>query len=143
QPRRSASKVLNTLRMKYSRSSTSSSDNNLYMYSSGPMSLLQETHELRQRVRQWSGEADTELSRRYALRYPPLRSLGVYRRLRTLVGLLLRRLGLRRSRPLEPWSPALKHLGCSAEASPFVIWALGTDRDTLREACRGFVSLQA
>lgn len=107
------------------------------------MSLGQETRELRQRVEQWSREADTDLPRHYALRYPPLRSLGMYRRLRTLVGLLLRRLGLRRSPPLEPWLPALKHLECSEGTNPFVIWAVGTDRDTLREACRGFISLQA
>jgi hypothetical protein len=66
----------------------------------------------------------------------------MYRRLRTMVGLLLRRLGLRRSRPLEPWLPVLKHFEETEEASPFVIWALGTDRETLRTACRGFITLQ-
>jgi hypothetical protein len=32
---------------------------------------------------------------------------------------------------------------CSEGARPFVIWALDTDRDTLRAACRGFETLSA
>ena len=88
-----------------------------------------------------AGEAETGLGQRYALKFPPPDSLSLYRRLRVKLGLLLRRLGLRRARPLQPWVTGLNHAEASEGARPFVIWALDTDRDTLRTACRGFKTL--
>ncbi len=103
------------------------------------MSLREETEALRRSLEQLAGEFETGLSRRYALRFPPPESLSLYRRLRVNVGRLLRWLGI--MRPLEPWLAGLNHVECSEGARPFVIWALATDRDTLRAACRGFEAL--
>ena len=105
------------------------------------MSLREETEALRRSLEQLAGEFETGLGRRYALRFPPPESLSLYRRLRVNVGRLLRWLGL--IRPLEPWLAGLNHVECSEGARPFVIWALATDRDTLRAACRGFEALHA
>jgi hypothetical protein len=55
------------------------------------------------------------------------------------VGKILRKLGFL----IEPWVPSLNHFDCGEGSRPYLIWALGTDRDTLRAACRGFEKLQA
>ena len=103
------------------------------------MTLSEEIGELRRELAQLAREAETDLARRYALRNPPPRRLSLYRRTRMLVGTLLRKLGFL----VEPWLPGLRHFKGSEGARPFVIWALKTDRDTLRDACRGFEKLQA
>lgn len=107
------------------------------------MSLRAEVIGLRKDLERLCGETEIELTRRYALRFPPRERLSLYRRLRMGVGRLLRRLGVRRTPPPEPWLTGLRHVDCSDEARPLVIWALGTDRDTLRTACRRFQTLQA
>ncbi|MEX2123395.1 MAG: hypothetical protein WD795_05850 [Woeseia sp.] len=107
------------------------------------MSLRAEIEGLRQRLQELSREAECDLGQRYALRLPPHERLSLYRRLRMGAGLILRRLGLRATRQLEPWLPGLKHVECSDEARPLVIWALDIDRDTLRAACRGLETLHA
>jgi hypothetical protein len=79
---------------------------------------------------------------RYTLGVPPLPQ-GWYRRLRWGVARMLiamERLGLK---PPAPWLPALRHADGADRARPWLIWAEGIDRDTLRAACRGFQSLQA
>lgn len=101
------------------------------------MTLSAEVEALRRELSHLAREADTELTKRYALRNPPPRQLTLYRRTRMLVGRLLRRMGFL----IEPWVPGLKHFDTGA-GKPYLIWALGTDRDTLRAACRGFVALQ-
>lgn len=106
------------------------------------MSLGTEIEGLRRRLDQLAGEVDAGLTRRYALRPLPGERPGPYRRFRRSVGHLLRRLGLRAAAPLEPWLPGLKHVEQSEEARALVIWALGADRETLRNACRGFQALQ-
>lgn len=106
------------------------------------MSLGAEIEALRRHLAQMASESESDLIARYALRFPPPEKLSLYRRLRVAVGRKLRDLGLRSPPPLEPWLPSLKHRERDDPARPFVIWALGTDRDTLRLACRGFASLQ-
>ncbi|HLT90057.1 MAG TPA: hypothetical protein VKZ85_03860 [Woeseiaceae bacterium] len=100
------------------------------------MSLAAETEALRRRLGALADEADADLERRYALRPLPGERPGPYRRMRKRIGRLLRRLGLRATTPPEPWDPGLKHVPRSEAATPVVIWALGTDRETLRTACR-------
>jgi hypothetical protein len=102
-----------------------------------------ESEGLRQQLARLAAEADTDLARRYVLR--PVRSekLSPYRRLRRAVGRILRQLGLRRPVPLEPWVPGLKHAELGENPRPFVIWALDTNRDALRAACRGFDTLRS
>jgi hypothetical protein len=89
----------------------------------------------RQQVAQWVGEADVDLAQRYALRPVQSETLSLYRRVRRAVGLKLRELGLRRAPPPEPWLPSLNYIEYGNGAQPFVIWALGMDRDTLRATC--------
>jgi hypothetical protein len=100
-----------------------------------------ESESLRQQLARLAAEADTDLARRYALRFLPGERPSLYRRLRMAAGRTLRRLGLRPTQPLEPWLPGLQHAECSDGARPFVIWALDTDRETLRAACRGLETL--
>ncbi len=107
------------------------------------MSLRVEIETLRGELQRLADEAETDLRRRYTLRTPPRSRVGLYRWLRMTVGGILRQLGLRRSRPVDSWLPGLNHMERSEGARPFVIWALDTDRDTLRAACRGFESLSA
>jgi hypothetical protein len=89
----------------------------------------------RQQVAQGWGEADVDLTQRYALRPVQSETLSLYRRVRRAVGLKLRELGLRRAPPPEPWLPSLNYIEYSSGAQPLIIWALGIDRDTLRATC--------
>lgn len=105
------------------------------------MSLRAEILRLRQDLQRSFGRAEAKHVRRYG-RLAPLERSGAYRRFRKAVGRILRHVGLRPASPPEPWHPGLKHAECGSEARPLVIWALGSDRDTLRAACRGFERLQ-
>ena len=107
------------------------------------MTLGEEIETLRRRLKQLARKPERRLSRRYALRFAPGERPSLYRRLRRALGGILRRLGLRPIKPLEPWLPGLQHVVRNEEVRPLVIWAVDTDRETLRSACRGFESLQA
>ncbi len=107
------------------------------------MTLREETETLRRSLQRLAGEFDTGFGQRYAFQFPPPECLSLYRRLRVNMGRLLRWLGLMRAWSHEPWLAGLNHVECSEGARPFVIWALATDRDTLRAACRGFEALHA
>lgn len=98
------------------------------------MSAGAEIESLRRELQALARRAETSLARRYALRHPPPRPLSLYRRMRRLAGRIVRRLGFR----IEPWSPGLRHFECREDATTLLIWAIGTDRDTLRTACLGF-----
>jgi hypothetical protein len=107
------------------------------------MSLRLETDSLRSHLNELacSREDDAALSARYTLRRSP-RPVGLYWQLRWLAGQLLRSLKEMRILRPDPWPPGLRQAATSHEAKPLLIWALGTDRDTLREACTGFLNLQ-
>jgi hypothetical protein len=76
----------------------------------------------------------------YELLQPPMPP-GVYWKFRWLVGWLLRWLESMRLKRPDPWPVRLKQVAGSARAKPLLIWAVGADRDTLREACGGFSNL--
>ena len=105
------------------------------------MSLRVETETLRRSLQQLAGEFETSLQERYALRILSSQGLSLYRRLRANVGRLLRWLRVMRPVRLEPWLAGINHVEGSEGARPFVIWAMDTDRETLRDACRGFEKL--
>jgi hypothetical protein len=84
--------------------------------------------------------ADDQLTTRYALRRPPLPP-GLYWQLRWLAGRIVRWLEAMRILRPDPWPASLRQAAGSARAKPLLIWAVGTDRDTLREACGGFARL--
>ena len=106
------------------------------------MSVAGEIGALRQHLQALARDAERKLARRYALRPLPGERPGLYRRSRRAVGAVLRRLGLRRAPPPEPWEPVLKHFQHESPARPLVIWALDAERDTLRAACQGFEALR-
>ena len=105
------------------------------------MSLRAEIEALRDQLDRLARQGEAGLTRRYALWHPPGQRRTAYRRFRRALGRLLRWLHLRPTQPLEPWLPGLKHADHSHEARALVIWALDTDREQLREACRGFERL--
>lgn len=108
------------------------------------MSPSDDLEVLRRHVKTLAGEADLDLARRYELRRSHSREMLLpYRRLRKAAGRILRRLGLRRTPPPEPWLPALNRHANGDQATALVIWAVGTDRETLRAACRSIEKLQA
>ena len=106
------------------------------------MSPRREDKRLRQQLKQLAVEADTGLARRYALRPLPFDTPSLYRRLRRSVGRFLRSLGLWPAQ-LEPWLTELNHIDYGDAARPLLIWAVGIDRDALRNACAGISKLQA
>ncbi len=101
------------------------------------MSVRREDERLRQQLAQLAVEADTGLAWRYALRPLALNTPSLYRRLRRSVSRLLWSLGLRRTQPHEPWLTELNHIDYGDAARPLLIWAVGIDRDRLRDACTG------
>jgi hypothetical protein len=104
------------------------------------MRLEAEIVQLRRHLDELAGRPDADLAR-YALQRPPLPP-GVYWRLRWFAGWCLRCLESMRPNPRNPWPPGLRQVAGSARAKPLLIWAVGTDRDTLRAACGGFADLQ-
>lgn len=106
------------------------------------MSVGNEIEDLRLHLQELASKADVDLTKRYALRPLPGDHPGLYRQIRRRFGGILRRLGLRATPPSEPWLPGLKHVCHIDEPSALLIWALGTDRETLRTACRGFQAMQ-
>ena len=103
------------------------------------MSLERDIQRLRQYLDDLSGCADDEL-RKYELLWPPMPP-GLYWQIRWSVGWTLRCLEWMRLKEPDPWLVRLKQVAGSARAKPLLIWAVGTDRATLREACGGFSTL--
>jgi hypothetical protein len=105
-----------------------------------PLNLEEEIKTLQRHLGERARDTDDELMKRYELRWPR-RPPGLYWQLRWLVGMALRCAeSLRIWRP-DPWPAALRQGGASAKAGPLLIWAVGIDRHTLREACDGFATL--
>lgn len=106
------------------------------------MSHRTELEALRRRLDDLAASGDDGLTRRYRVRRrrpPP----GLYWKLRWLAAHALRILedaGMTRS---DPWPPRLKHSAHLPRAKALLIWGVGTDRDMLREACRGFLEWQS
>ncbi len=94
---------------------------------------------MRQQFKSLTAGRDEGLAR-FELRWPPMPP-GAYWRMRWLVGWILRCLESMRLKRPDPWPAALRHSPVSARARPYLIWALGTDKDTLRLACLGFAGI--
>lgn len=92
------------------------------------------TDQLNRYLEQLADSLDDQLLARYTMQRPD-RPPGLYWQLRWLAGRVLRWLestGILRS---EPWPVSLKQAGSGGGARPLLIWAVGTDRETLRNAC--------
>jgi len=105
------------------------------------MNLSEEVEALRRHLDELALGADDTLIARYQLARPPMPP-GMYWRLRWLAGRALRWLKLMPIWQQNPWPVSLKQSHANANAKPLLIWALGTDRDTMRAACEGFSRLQ-
>lgn len=101
-----------------------------------------EIAELRRELCRLAGETEPAHVQRYALKFPPPENISPYRRMRRWLGRVLRRLGLRRAPPVEPWLPGIGHMPDSETASALVVWALDVRRDDLRRACEGFRTME-
>ena len=105
------------------------------------MDVENEIRQLRQHLESLAANSEEDLSR-YELRWPPIPP-GLYWRMRWLVGILLRGLERMKLRKPDSWPASLRHSTVAARARPYLIWAVGADRDTLRSSCNGFVELEA
>ena len=104
------------------------------------MDIDDEVRQLRQHLE--SVAANSEDLARYELRWPPMPP-GLYWRMRWLVGCMLRWLEWMKLKKPDAWPVSLRHSPAGARATPYLIWAVGTDQETLRSACSGFVEVGA
>lgn len=102
------------------------------------MTISEEIEALRRHLDELARDTDHDLTEQYELKRPPIPP-GFYWKLRWLAGYILR--SIRIWRP-DVWPVALKPSGAKANAKPLVIWAVGVDRDRLREACERFSGLR-
>ena len=105
------------------------------------LSLSEEIEALQRHLNDFAHTADDRLTTRYALRQSPLPP-GLYWQLRWFAGRIVRWLEAMRILRPDPWPASLRQAATSAGAKPLLIWAVGTDRDTLREACERFSNSQ-
>jgi hypothetical protein len=98
------------------------------------MSAEAEILRLRLRLDDLAADGDEGLAR-YTLVWPPMPP-GAYWRVRWLAGLMLRCLESAGFKKADPWPANLKQAAGTSDARPLLIWGIGADRSTLREACR-------
>ncbi len=103
------------------------------------MNVEYEVRQLRLQLQSIDANSEEDLSR-YELRWPPMPP-GLYWRMRWLVGCLLRCLEWMKLKQPDSWPTSLRHSPAGARDRPYLIWAVGTDHETLRKACNGFVEL--
>ena len=96
--------------------------------------LKDEIKALERRLRRLAALTDDELAERYVIKRSP-RPEGLYWQLRGIVGTIVRWLEARWPWRKNPWPVSLKQQPTDPQAKPLLIWAIGTSRDTLREAC--------
>lgn len=105
-------------------------------------SQRQEIEALARHLDELANDRDVDWAQRYTLRRPRMPP-GLKWKLRWLAGRVVRGLeSIGVLRP-DPWPASLRQSGAGARAQPLLIWALGTDRDSLRKACDGIARLQA
>jgi hypothetical protein len=97
-------------------------------------SLKEEIKSLERYLRELAAHNDDELSARYLIKRSP-RPKGLYWQLRGAVGTVLRWFQARWPWRPDPWPVSLKQNSTDPKSRPLLIWAVGTDRETLREAC--------
>jgi len=96
--------------------------------------IKEEIEALQLYLHELASYTDDELTERYVIKRSP-RPVGLYWQLRGLVGRVLRWLEARSPWRKNPWPVSLKQYPTHPKALPLIIWAVGTDSDTLREAC--------
>lgn len=96
--------------------------------------LNEEIKALRRYLRKLASHSDDDLVARYQIKRAP-RPTGLYWRLRGLAAAVVRGLIAKSPWRKVAWPVSLKQLPLDPEARPVLIWAVGANRDTLREAC--------
>lgn len=99
-------------------------------------SLKEEIEALQQQLHELASHTDDELTARYQIKGTP-RPPGLYWRLRGLAAYIVRRLVAKSPWRKSRWPVSLKQLALDPKAKPLLIWAIGTNRDILRETCTG------
>jgi hypothetical protein len=99
-------------------------------------SVKEESNALELHLRELAACPDDELAERYQIKRSP-RPLGLYWQLRGIVGSILRWLEGRWPWKKNPWPVSLKQQSTDSKAKAMLIWAVGADPETLREACTG------
>lgn len=106
------------------------------------MRIEDEIAALKRHLSMLSVEGDPVLADRYTMQTPQ-RPPGLIWQMRWLAGRLLRWLNSKGLPGNEPWPVSLKHSSTKAKAKPLIVWAVGSDADTLRESCDGLsITLQ-
>lgn len=103
------------------------------------MSPKQEIERLRRHLDELAEAGDGELER-YELRHPRMPP-GFYWKLRWLGGRMLRGLEALGLKAPDAWPAGLKQVPGSRRAKPLLVWAVGTDRETLRAGCKALADL--
>ena len=101
------------------------------------MDLQNRAKVLEQRFRELAAIPDDELSERYEsglVKYRPM-PRSIYWGLRWMVGRTLYWFREQVYKERNPWPASLKDQPASANAKPVLIWAMGTSRASIREAC--------
>jgi hypothetical protein len=96
--------------------------------------VIEEIRALDQRLRKLAAQPDDELTERYVIKRSP-RPKGIYWQLRGMVGFVVRWFEARWPWQKSAWPVSLRQQSTEPQAKPILIWAIGTDRETLREAC--------
>jgi hypothetical protein len=104
-------------------------------------SLRQDIDALRRSLDDLVARSDDELMR-YELMHPRMPP-GLYWKVRWLAGCILRWLEIVGIKKQDPWPAGLKQVPASKDANPLLIWAVGTERDALRRACRTLAPIQS
>lgn len=101
------------------------------------MDIVETTHILRREFAVWGNRLDRFFLARYSLLVgkPPKDSSCLQHRLRQFL-VFLRLIPPRVIR--RAWLLTLKHSSSTSDAKTLLIWALGMERDSLRNACLGF-----
>ena len=104
------------------------------------MNVDEDIAALERHLQELAATPDEALSNSYAM-HRPNRPPGLYWQLRWLAGRTLRWLESVGILSANPWPVSLAHTNRKRDAEPVLIWAVGTDRDVLREATRTFSAL--
>jgi len=98
------------------------------------VSFKKEIKALEQHLRKLGAYPDDEVAARYKIKRSP-RPVGLYWQLRGMVGTTLRWLEAMWPWRKNPWPASLKQQSTDAKAKAMLVWAVGADPETLREAC--------
>jgi len=98
------------------------------------VSFNEEIKALEQHLRELAAYPDDEAAARYQIKRSP-RPVGLYWQLRGIVGTSLRWLKAKWPWQKNPWPASLKQQSTDAKAKTMLVWAVGADPETLRDAC--------